>query len=159
MALNIELLRAAVAWVESEEAKGDGGSWEQGVWAEGIPTEETVEVPDSPYPFEKIDCGTGMCLAGWVCHIAGDTFVARSSKVDDYANEGLPIEVSDVVDFEGRKHLIPSRALALLGLESSGITEVDDMGEAFWDLFEGDNDVEDIRHIATLIAAEHGYEL
>lgn len=159
MTLNIELLRAAVAWVEAEEAKGEGGAWEQRVWAEGTPTEEAVEVPGYLRPFTKIDCGTSMCLAGWVCHIAGDTFITRSSNVYDYAREGLPIEVSVVVDFEGRSHGIPSRALALLGLDSSGITEVDDMGEAFWDLFEGDNDAEDIRHIATLIAAEHGYEL
>lgn len=110
--LNVELLDNAIEWAkESAKGKqGDAPSWNQYAW------------------FERFDCGTACCIAGYVATRNGEQPVFTPGS-----REALTVEGTD-----GVQHSIQTYATELLGITSI---------EAGW-LFDGDNDLVDIVEIA-----------
>jgi hypothetical protein len=94
-------------------------------------------------------CGTGMCFAGWAVTLAGgqwyedkptslyrDELIAEPDDADDFLNRRIGARTIHVDD----------RAKRVLGLEE-GQAEV---------LFDGGNDLHDLRHIVTSLCEGAG---
>lgn len=104
-------------------------------------------------------CGSGMCVAGWVCELAGGTWLTADPDHRDswylVAEEADPGEAVFMIDGpDGRRvPVIPagSRAEHLIGAPRR-FTDLM-TGEEDESLFAGHNDLEDIKHIRDEIAA------
>lgn len=133
--MNIDLLRKAVQWAQAESEKEDS-QWDQSDWARGVLTGEEVG-------HHAVLCGTSFCIAGWVCHEAGDRFVI---KKDDWVSAStyrvLPKDAAFV------EH-VRDRAVELLGI-SYGEAEL---------LFDGSNGIKAVERFAAAIAASYGETL
>lgn len=103
--------------------------WKQWAWA------VKTDVHSTGRGSMIMDCGTGMCVAGWGCHLAGDTFVWAL----DQGTEAEEVMV------DGRRMPISQRARELYDLTPYQAEM----------LFAGSNDLGQIRTIiAKLLAAE-----
>lgn len=166
MALNIELLRQAVAWAEEEAAK-ENGSWNQDSWAQGEVGKQKLKDEDGDEWLRvKVSCGSSYCVAGNICAMQGDRFVVESDKYwngDPYYEPGDVVDVDYVIPKGSKERIeIQQRALDLLGV-SSVIYQEGNGDEYDWDtyrdLFDGYNTIEDVREIAEELARRHGMEL
>lgn len=124
--MNIVALNAALDWIEANPDQHNQGEWR---------------------------CGTGMCLAGVVCHLDPDT--AWYSHADDYTDvlcmdhERAAAEVVRVAEATptgvGALLLtIPFRASQILGINGG-----------YEGLFAPDNTLTDLREMATELAGHH----
>lgn len=154
MTLNIELLRDAVEWAEAE-AKKKSGKWDQNRWAVGPLAKRRLRDSEGILrPVIKVTCGSSFCLAGNICASEGDRLVVSGWRAIDgevMADYAIPKGSREVKS-------IRERACELLGVDSVDV-EDDDGVHGFHDLFDGDNTIEDVRRIAELLAAEHGFKL
>lgn len=150
MALNIEVLRRAVKWAEAE-ARKKNGRWNQGKWAHGRVGRSVLrDESGDPHPRVRVDCGTAFCVAGSICAAAGDRFVLE--PWENYA-PGEHVDVTQVIPKGSREVWgIEDRALDLLGITDDAVVT----GDHHEGLFEASNSIEDVRRIATALAAEHG---
>lgn len=156
---NIKLLREAVAWAEAEAAKPkQERRWNQASWAkrdidkrwrkrEATFLEEGAEELFRVVP---VDCGTAFCVAGHICAAQRDVFVIPEWDFGYYKDRGGPALV---------RHVIPRGNTAAVSIfdrawDLLGITE----DEAFR-LFDGSNNIKDVRRIAEKIARNHGETL
>lgn len=149
MSLNIELLRTLVSWAEKEDQMPeDKRRWDQGEWARGAATKRRRKNPDSgetDLVEVSVSCGTTFCLAGNACHLAGDKFVVPEYE----AHFGESVDVTEVLTAEGDLRGIEGRATDLLGIKGYEARE----------LFDGSNDIDDVREIAASIARRYGHAL
>jgi len=97
MAFNKELADRAIKAIETNP-----NEWEQGMWR----------------------CGTSMCFAGWVAHMAGATWATNDRCSEDYLM---------VITPDDRKMAVPAFALEQLGISSATL------------LFLGDNTLETLK--------------
>lgn len=150
---NIERLREAVAWAEREAAKPKG-KWDQTSWARGkvgrnrkfTAIDGLMYDNDSATVLVEVKCKTAYCVAGHLCADQKDAFVTYDWAADydgkvsaDYV---IPKGTTEAISIE-------TRAADLLGITARE-------AEA---LFEGANDLDDVRRIARRIAKKRGYEL
>lgn len=155
---NIERLRSAVRWAESEAEKRTS-LWDQGMWMLGkmgkrVRRVKTVRfTADISHPFNEmgetlreVRCGTSYCVAGHICADEGDSFVAYESE----AETGQPVHADLVIPRGATEAVsIQTRAQELLGITNYEANR----------LFEGFNDIDDVREIAEEIANSYGHSL
>lgn len=119
--LNVPLLRKAVEWVERQaELPERKRTWYQNYWR------MTRSFHPGWFEEQGRDCGTVMCVAGYVCDVSG---VQWDDATPDVTGDGDWVE---------------QRARDLLGIDP---VDADD-------LFNGGNNANDIREIAERIAGQ-----
>lgn len=87
-------------------------------------------------------CGSGMCVAGWTAELAGGQWVDADPDGDEGADMLRP-EADDGPAWAGGPIHVHDRAQRLLGISERAAEE----------LFQGDNDLADIKAIRYEIAA------
>lgn len=101
--VNTDLLRKVREALTTPEAH-PGLGWSQYEWAtRGHMLQTAVAGGVQVIP---PDCGTSMCVAGWTCHLAGDTIEWDGDDVATY-----------VTTASGEMRTIRGRACELLGVE------------------------------------------
>jgi hypothetical protein len=134
--LNIDVLREAVEWVEFQDSLPvEKRSWYQGDWVAAPSTHASYIYIDYKKDVNPADCGSAYCVAGYIGQ-AHDKRYKQTATVDG-------------------KH-VSEFATEVLGIDKTWWE--DDEGHYF-DLFDGDNSADDIRHIAEMIAEQHGTSL
>lgn len=145
LTVNIPMLRKAVEWAEAEDKKPFyEREWDQGGWARNPEQRRLAADLDGLSGSEReqlADCGTAYCIAGYICDMAGDKFVV------DPRNDYM---MSSIITEDGRTMNVSRRAIELLGIDQD---DSDTVGRAF-QLFDGGNNIEDVRRIAEELAGE-----
>lgn len=104
--------------------------WKQWAWAVRTDVHATLRGMRR----KELDCGTGMCVAGWGCFLEGDTFIWNLDGGQE----------SELVEVDGRRMSISERARELFDLNQR-------QAEL---LFNGANSLEYIREVIARILAE-----
>lgn len=121
---NVELLRSTLAWAEREAVKPYSESqWYQGDWV--LPPEESGLTIGG---HRQVKCQTAYCFAGWATAQTLDP----TERMD---------EIGDVYRGDKRIEDCDERAARVLGIDF-------DQADA---LFDGGNDIEDVRRIVNAI--------
>lgn len=108
-------------------------------------TMEQIETHPETWDQANYRCDTGMCFAGWACELSGGTW---STGPDGPLSDYLIAEPDDGEDMFGRWDMrlvtAHNRARRLLGLDGGQADE----------LFDQDNDLDDLRRMVAELCGE-----
>lgn len=133
MSVNVEKLRKAIEWAESEAIKAENGEiseWEQGEWI------VTSRVRYNEKLMEYVSCGTACCIAGKVALDAG-------FKSDPNGFRGT---------LDGDETDVQSVAIRELGLQSYSDPALFASNSIAQRLFDGSNTIYDLWRLANEIS-------
>jgi hypothetical protein len=157
MGLNIRRLRSAVNWVKKQDENPSGNlRWDQGNWFAPPLT------PDDPGYLPDGFCGTACCVAGYLVDRFGRDEFRIGIHEDSWLDEYDPIRIST-----GERVNWEIAAAEVLGLEprdSDGIASRWHSDAPKWetilsDLFEGNNDADDVIGLSEELAEYFGKTL
>lgn len=149
--LNLDLLVQIIDWAEESEqgrVKPGWGTWYQDEWGQADSTD--------PVKLRNDLCQTAYCVAGQAAHQGGYRLI-----IEEYALSGVAYSASHCVLTEPTGELDPkgrevrvdvgmARSIPEVGAEVLGLCECEE------DLFEGDNDIEDLKAMTNGLAKSRG---